>query len=71
MQESGVARGHSSISRPGSARLRTALYLPAVVVPPYNPAIKAQAERLRARGKRGKQAICERYASYCASLMAY
>lgn len=58
LQESGVARGHSGISRTGSARLRTALYLPAVVALTYNPAIKAQAERLRARGKRGKQTVC-------------
>ncbi len=58
LRESGVYRGHTSISRAGSARLRTALYLPAVVALTYNPAIKAQAERLRAKGKKGKQTVC-------------
>ncbi|EHL21193.1 transposase, partial [Acidovorax sp. NO-1] len=58
LQESGLARGHTCISRMGSVRLRSALYLPAVVALTYNPAIKAQAERLKARGKKGKQTVC-------------
>lgn len=58
LQESGVYRGHTGISRTGSSRLRTALYLPAVTALTYNPAIKAQAERLRAKGKKGKQTVC-------------
>jgi len=58
LKESGLARGHTCISRMGSVRLRSALYLPAVVALTYNPAIKAQAERLKARGKKGKQTVC-------------
>ncbi|MCO6704987.1 transposase, partial [Streptomyces sp. CHB9.2] len=50
--------GRTCISRTGSARLRTALYLPAVVALTHNPAIKAQAERLKAKGKKGKQTVC-------------
>tara|TARA_Y100001968_G_scaffold280931_1_gene277829 strand:+ start:522 stop:1493 length:972 start_codon:yes stop_codon:yes gene_type:complete len=58
LQESGAFYGRTRISRTGSARLRSALYLPAVVAMTYNPAIKAQVERLRARGKMGKQTVC-------------
>lgn len=58
LQESGTFHGRTCISRTGSARLRTALYLPAVVALSHNPAIKAQAERLKARGKKGKQTVC-------------
>ena len=45
LQESGTFHGRTCISRTGSARLRTALYLPAVVALTHNPAIKAQAEQ--------------------------
>lgn len=39
-----------SISRTGSASLRTALYMPAVVAMRYNPLLRAFADRLRSRG---------------------
>lgn len=48
----------SSVHRPprlaktGNSRLRRARYLPAIVAMRYNPAVRALAERLRARGKR-------------------
>jgi transposase len=48
----------SSVHRPprlaktGNSRLRRALYLPAIVAMRHNPAVRALAERLRARGKR-------------------
>jgi transposase len=48
----------SSVHRPprlaktGTSRLRRALYLPAIVAMRHNPAVRALAERLRARGKR-------------------
>lgn len=45
------------IARLGDARLRKALYLPALVAKRYNPALKAFADRLKARGKRPKQII--------------
>ena len=40
----------SRISKQGSARLRAALYLPAVVAKRHNPLVRALAERLRANG---------------------
>lgn len=48
----------SSVHRPprlaktGNSRLRRALYLPAIVAMRHHPAVRALAERLRARGKR-------------------
>jgi transposase len=58
LQTSGRHEGRVRISRMGSARLRAGLYMPAVVALTHNPAIKAMAERLRARGKAGKQIVC-------------
>lgn len=43
-------RRKSRISKQGNARLRAALYLPAVAAKRYNPLVRALAERLRARG---------------------
>lgn len=54
LRQSGAWRGHVRISKIGSTVLRAALYMPAVVAMQYNPAIRAMAERLRARGKPGK-----------------
>ena len=47
----------SQISRTGSARLRHGLYMAGITALTYNPAIKAQAERLTARGKSGKEKV--------------
>lgn len=58
LQESGKHKGHVRISRMGSALLRSGLYLPAVVSMNHNSAIRAMAERLRAKGKAGKQIVC-------------
>lgn len=58
LQESGQYRGRTLISRTGSARLRARLYMPALSAIAYNPAIREQAERLRERGKAGKQIVC-------------
>lgn len=58
LQDSGKHKGHVSISRMGSARLRSGLYMPAVAAMVHNPAIKALKERLQARGKAGKQIVC-------------
>ncbi|TBU84028.1 IS110 family transposase [Pseudomonas daroniae] len=58
LQESGKHKGHVRISRMGSALLRGGLYLPAVTSLTYNSAIRAMAERLRAKGKTGKQIVC-------------
>jgi transposase len=58
LQDSGKHKGHVVISRMGSARLRSGLYMPAVAALVHNPAIKALKERLQARGKAGKQIVC-------------
>lgn len=46
-------RSHSFLSRMGSARMRRALYMPALAAMRSNPALKSFAERLKARGKAG------------------
>lgn len=58
LQSSGTHEGHVRISKMGSARLRAGLYMPAIAAVTHNPAIKALAERLRTRGKAGKQIVC-------------
>ncbi len=58
LQESGKLKGHVCISRMGSASLRAGLYLPAVVSMTHNAAIRAMADRMRAKGKAGKQIVC-------------
>ncbi|WP_111747442.1 IS110 family RNA-guided transposase [Salinisphaera orenii] len=58
LAESGQQKGTVRISRTGSARLRAGLYMPAIVAMTHNPAIKALKERLRTRGKAGKQIVC-------------
>ena len=40
------------LAKTGNSRLRRALYFPAMVAMRHNPAVRALAERLRARGKR-------------------
>ncbi len=56
--ESGEYAGPTPISKTGSARLRKSLYMPGLTAIRYNPIIKAQSERLKARGKAQKQVIC-------------
>ena len=50
IQQSGKSE-YSFLSRTGSARIRKALYMPALVAIKHNPAIKVFAERLKANGK--------------------
>jgi transposase len=49
--------GRTPLSKTGNARLRRALYMPAVVAKRYNPIIKAFCERLNQRGKRPMEII--------------
>jgi transposase len=49
--------GQPRLSRTGNARLRKALYLPAVVAMRHNPLLKAFSERLLSRGKAKMQAL--------------
>lgn len=44
-------RGRPRLCKVGTARLRKALYFPAIVATQHNPAIKAMSQRLRERGK--------------------
>lgn len=50
--ESGTLRGRSRLSKVGPARLRKALYFPAVTALRWNPTIRALRARLQAAGKR-------------------
>ncbi|UCJ15841.1 IS110 family transposase [Pseudomonas sp. MM211] len=58
LQESGKFKGQTRISRTGSATLRAGLYMPGVVSITHNVAIRAMAERMRDKGKTGKQIVC-------------
>lgn len=58
LQQSGLYQGHVRISRIGSSRLRAGLYMPAISAMTHNPAIKALRDRLREKGKAGKQIVC-------------
>lgn len=58
LQESGKRQGQVCISRTGSPRLRAGLYMPALVAMTHNPVIRALKQRLRERGKAGKQIVC-------------
>jgi transposase len=54
-RESGSSlRSRPVLSKLGNARLRRLLYVPALCGLRHNPVLKAQAERLTARGKTGK-----------------
>jgi transposase len=50
-QSGSSIRRHTHISKVGSARLRTALYMPAVSAKQHNPIMRAFAQRLEANGK--------------------
>ena len=58
LRESGTQKAYACISRMGSSRLRAGLYMPAISALTHNPAIKAMGQRLRSRGKAGKQIVC-------------
>lgn len=56
--QSGTSLNYSRLSKVGSAELRNMLYMPTLVATKYNSAIKVFYERLLARRKTKKQAIC-------------
>lgn len=56
--QSGQWQGKTRIAKTGDARLRKALYLPALVAWQHNPAIRLQCDRLKANGKNGKLIAC-------------
>lgn len=58
LQESGNYRGQTRLSKMGSSRLRAGMYMPSISALTHNEAIKAMGERLKSRGKTGKQIVC-------------
>lgn len=57
-QQSGSSLNYSHLSKVGSAPLRKMLYMPALVAIKYNPVMRAFYEKLQAKGKLKKVAIC-------------
>jgi transposase len=55
--QSGQAEA-ARLDKTGDARLRKALYMPALVAWRHNPVIREFCERLKARGKNGKSVAC-------------
>lgn len=51
-------RGVARLSKMGSSPLRAALYMAALTAMRCNPVVRAQAGRLRQRGKSGKTVVC-------------
>lgn len=58
IRQSGQWTGKTRIAKNGDARLRKALYMPALVAWQHNPAIRIFCERLKANGKNGKAITC-------------
>lgn len=58
VNQSGEWTGPTPISKTGSARIRSGLFMPGMVSIRWNPAVKALADRMRAKGKAPKQIIC-------------
>jgi len=59
IKESGSSvRGKGMITRMGNERLRTGLYMSAIVAKKCNSSVKVFCERLSEKGKKGKQVIC-------------
>jgi len=56
--ESGQFKGKSRLAKNGSSDIRAKLFMAAIVSKQWNPDIKAQYDRLLARGKCKMQAIC-------------
>ena len=67
-RQSGKTR-HSRLSRQGSARVRSGLYLPAISAPRWNPAVRDRGQRLRDRGKNRESARRRRDAPAAPSLL--
>jgi transposase len=58
LNESGMCKGRTTLSKSGPARVRAKLYLASVAASTHNIDIKAQRERLLKRGKTKMQALC-------------
>ncbi|EJX0634572.1 IS110 family transposase [Salmonella enterica] len=58
LQESGLWKGRSKISKKGNIELRKALYMPAVAALTHNSVFIAFKKRLQQNGKSGKSIVC-------------
>ncbi|MBF8743995.1 IS110 family transposase [Pseudomonas guariconensis] len=58
IHQSGEQVGQSTISRTGSTRLRSGMYMAGITAMKWNPVVKALAERLTMRHKAYKQIVC-------------
>lgn len=58
VQESGLWKGRTRLSKKGNKALRKALYMPAVVALKYNPVVMDLCNRLKDKGKSGKFIVC-------------
>ncbi|UMZ14755.1 transposase [Pseudomonas sp. MPFS] len=58
LAESGKFKDRTLISKAGSGRIRRALYLPSITAMNMSEPLMAMKERLRAKGKAGKQIVC-------------
>ncbi len=57
-KQSGTSLKQTNLSKLGNARIRRALYFPAIVARQHNKIIKEFAERLKKRGKAPMQIVC-------------
>jgi transposase len=57
-RQSGTSLKQTNLSKLGNARLRKALYFPAIVARRHNEIVKEFAERLKKRGKAPMQIVC-------------
>jgi transposase len=57
-RQSGTSLKQTNLSKLGNARLRKALYFPAIVARQHNEIVKEFAERLKKRGKAPMQIVC-------------
>ncbi|EGG92796.1 Il-IS_3, transposase [gamma proteobacterium IMCC1989] len=58
LNESGVFKGRTTLSKSGPSRVRAKLYLASVSASTHNHEIKAQRDRLLKAGKTKMQALC-------------
>lgn len=54
---SGTFRGKTRLSKTGNARVRKALFLPAITAKRYNPIVRSFCQRLASRGKNKMEVI--------------
>lgn len=58
LQESGLWKGQSRISKRGCAEVRRCLYMPAITAMRWNPHVKNLADRMKLENRKGKVIVC-------------